>query len=162
MKTKHKHTIQLSRKELVQLQNIIKKGKHNARTVTRARILLLSHKGGGKDAMARMLGVNRTTIQDVRDRYRNKENGGLNRALYDAPRSGQPRKIDDMTEAHLVATACSTPPDGRERWTLEMLQRKLKKDKKKNVSTVAIWHHLNNREIKPWREKNVVHPYSNA
>ena len=156
MTTKYKHTIQLSSGELVQLQNIIKKGKHNARTTTRARILVLSHHGDGKDSIAKTLGVNRTTVQDVRDRYRAKENGGLDRALYDAPRSGQPRKIDDKMEAHLIAVACSTPPEGHDRWTLKLLQKRLKKDKKKNVSTVAIWHHLNDREIKPWREKNVV------
>jgi transposase len=157
MKTLHKHTIQLSRKEVVQLYSIIKKGKHNARTIIRARILLRSHKGFGKDVIAAELSINRTTVQDVRDRYRNKENGGLDRALYDAPRSGAPVKIDNTIESHLIAVACSTPPEGYDHWTLELLKERLRRDRDTSVSTVAIWHHLNNRQVKPWREKNVVH-----
>jgi transposase len=157
---KHKHTIQLSSKELGQIQSIIRRGKHGARVITRARILLLSHRGRSKDAIAAELEINRSTVQDVRNRYRE---GRLRRSLYDAPRPGQPPKLDDATEASLVAIACSQPPEGTHHWTLELLQEKMIEDKKVDtISTVAIWKHLKKRGLKPWREKNVVYPQSNA
>lgn len=152
------HTVQLSKKECTKLNTIIRRGTHNARTVTRARILLLSHEGGGKNTIANTLAINRSTVRDVRNRY---YEGGISRALYDAPRSGKPPKVDAGTEAHLVALACSDPPDGYERWTLALLQEQMRKDKKISLSTVSLWRHLVNRDIQPWREKNVVYPEDN-
>ena len=81
---KHKHTIQLSSKELGQIPSIIRRGRHGARVITRARILLLSYRGKSKDAIAAELEINRSTVQDVRNRYRE---GRLGRSLYDAPRA---------------------------------------------------------------------------
>lgn len=159
MKKEIQCTIKLSKRELKQLQDIKKKGKHSARTSTRTRVLLLSHRGIGKDALAAQLETGRSTVQHIRDRYRS---GGLEQALYDAPRSGQPPKITKEDEAFLVATACSSPPDGQDRWTLEFLRQKLRRDRKKQVSTVAIWYRLDNLGIKPWREKNVVHPVGHS
>jgi len=105
--------------------------------------------------MAVQLGLGRSTVQRTREHDRA---GGLNRALDDAPRPGQPPKLDDNAEAHLVAIACSDAPEGRDHWTLELLQERMIADKKvKTISTVAIWKHLKKRGIKPWREKNVVH-----
>jgi transposase len=157
---KHKHIIQLSSKELAQIRSIIRRGKHSARVITRARILLLSHRGMSKDAMAAELEINRSTVQDVRNRYRE---GRLGRSLYDAPRPGRPPKLDDATEAYLVAIACCEPPEGTQHWTLELLQERMMADKKvKTISTVAIWKHLCQRGLKPWREKHVVHSDHNA
>ncbi len=157
--TTHKHTVQLSKRELAELQNITRRGSHNTRTVTRARILLLSHTGNGKDVIAELLGVNRSTVRDVRNRY---HTGGIERALHDAPRSGKPGKIDATLEAHIVAIACSDPPEGRERWTLTLISERIKNEKRVTLSSVSIWRHLNSRDIKPWREKNVVHTEHNA
>jgi transposase len=158
--TTHKHTIQLSRAELAQLHHIIRKGKHNARVIIRAHILLQSHEGVSKDAIAERLGINRSTVQRIRDKYAE----GLATALYDAPRSGQPQKITDAGEAHLVALATSSPPKGRERWTLELLRKRMVHDGKapREITTVAVWKRLQARHIKPWREKNVVYPVSHA
>lgn len=159
MKKHHKHIIQLSKKEQECLKNIIQHGKHNARVITRARILILSHKGGGKDAIADKLDIVRSTVQRIRDQFRE---GGLDRALYDAPRSGQPPKITDDGEAHLVALATSAPPEGEERWTLELLKEQMVKDGKapQEITIVALWKRLTQRHIKPWREKNVVYSQS--
>jgi len=156
----HKRTIRLSDAEITKLQNITKKGEHNVREVTRARILLLSRKGESKNAIARRLETSRSTVQAVRSRF---HDGGIERALSDAPRPGAPKKITETVETHLVALACSKPPDGYDTWTLEMLQRELiAKKKVKRISTVAIWQHLDQRGIKPWREKNVVRTEAHA
>lgn len=159
MNTAHKHTIQLSRAELAHLQTIIRRGKHNTRVITRSRILLLSHTGFSKAAIAKQLAINQSTAQDVRDRFRA---GGTSRALYDAPRPGQPPKITDAGEAHLVALATSEPPEGTTRWTLELLRKQMVSDGKapREITTVALWRRLTARHIKPWREKNVVYPLS--
>lgn len=157
--TTHKHTIQLSKAELVYLQNIIRRGKRNVRVVFRARILLHSHQGESKDAIARRLGIGRSTVQRIRDKY---TRGGCDVALYDAPRPGQPKKITDAGEAHLVALATSDPPQGEEKWTLELLRKQMIQDGKapKEITTVALWKRLTERGLKPWREKNVVRPLS--
>jgi putative transposase len=157
---KHQHIIQLSRKEFTRIQSIIRRGKHGTRVITRARILLLSHRGKSKDAIVAELEITRSTVQDVRNRYRE---GRLGRSLYDAPRPGQPPTLDDTAEAYLVAIACSEPPQGTHHWTRERLQKRMIEDKQVNtISTVALWKHLKNRGIKPWREKNVVHPDAHA
>jgi len=152
--------IALTRAERATLRTLLKKGTHKARELTRARVLLKSADGMAQARIANDENVNRSTVKDVRDRFRE---GGLERALRDAPRSGQPRKLDDKAEAHLIALACSDAPEGRDHWTLELLQRQMIRDKKvKAISTVALWHRLKNRAVKPWREKNVVHPEGHA
>lgn len=160
MNKPHKHTIQLSDAELTQIKAITCKGKHNSRIVNRARVLQYTHAGTSKSTIARVLGIDERTVQRIRDHYRK---GKLKRALYDAPRTGQPRKLNDNAEAHLVALACSDPPPGREHWTLKLLQKKMIEDKKvTSISDVCILTYLQNRGIKPWREKNVVHTESYA
>ena len=152
--------ITLTRTERATLRTLLGKGRHSARELMRARVLLKSDDGISQIQIARDEDINRSTVKDVCGRFRE---GGLDRALYDAPRSGQPPKLDDKAEAHLVALACSDAPSGRDHWTLELLQQQMIKDKKvKTISTVALWHRLKNRKIKPWREKNVVHPEGHA
>jgi len=130
--------------------------KNSARVIRRAQVLLKSEQGLSDKQIADELSLSTTsTVERIRYRF---TEGGLERALYDAPRTGQPAKLTAKAEAYLIATACSNPPKGADHWTLELLQQKLIKDKKvKTISTVAIWKHLTNRGIKPWLEKNVVH-----
>jgi transposase len=152
---KNKHIIQLSEREEQQLQDIITCGTHNARVIARAHILLKSHKGYTDEVIVEHIGASRRTVQRTRKRY---HEGGLERTLYDAPRPGAPTKLCARAEAYLVALACSNAPEGRDHWTLEMLQERLVQDSVvSSISTVAIWYHLKDRGIKPWQEKNVVH-----
>lgn len=153
-KYQQKQIITLSGQQLRQLRAILQKGRHAVRTVNRAKILLKSNAGWNDERIAVWLGISKSTVERVRYRF---ADGGLDRALEDAPRTGQPRKIDDTDEAHLIAIACSDAPMGHTHWTLELLQERLWRDRKKSVSTVAIWMRLDARGIKPWREKNVVH-----
>lgn len=150
----------LSSRQKRHLQDITKKGKSNAHSIIRARVLLKSA-GGWKDAdIAEYAGVSVRTIENIRARY---AQGGIDRALYDAPRSGQPPKLDDKAEAHLAAIACSDPPKGTDHWTLELLKKQMIRDRQVTaISTVTLWNRLQIRGIKPWREKNVVHSQRNA
>ncbi len=149
-----KHTVTLSGREKKILKEITGKGKSSARIIKRAYILLKTDRKETDEAIAGEMNINKRTVQRVRTNF---VAGGLKSALYDAPRTGQPAKLNDKSEAHLIAVACSDPPKGRNRWTLELLQKRMIRDKKvKTISTVAIWSYLTNRGIKPWLEKNVV------
>lgn len=53
-----------------------------------------------------------------------KADEGLERALIELARPGQKRKLDERAEAHLVAIACSDPPEGHAHWTLKLLADK--------------------------------------
>lgn len=122
--------IRLSKEERRQLKALISKGVSPARVQTRARILLMAaersvgSRGGSRrrtnsnQAIAETLQVSARTVSRVRQRF---VNGGLETALYDRPRSGRPVEIDGEAEAKLTMLACSAPPEGRRRWTLQLL-----------------------------------------
>ena len=63
-----------------------------------------------------------TTVERVRKRFVEE---GLEEALSERPRPGATRKLDGHQEAYLVALACSDPPEGKKRWTMQMLADKL-------------------------------------
>jgi transposase len=84
----------------------------------RARVLLKADEGVGETQIAQALDIHRRTGEKVRQRYCE---SGLERALHEKPRPGAQRKFDGKQEAHLIAVACSTPPDGRAHWTLKLL-----------------------------------------
>lgn len=109
-----------------QLEHVIHAGHTTASVHARARILLLtddSQQQHRTDAdIAASLQVPHSTVVRVRKRYLD---AGLDAVLQDKPRSGQPPKITGEVEAHLTVLACSTPPDGQERWTLRLLADRL-------------------------------------
>ncbi|MFX8601254.1 helix-turn-helix domain-containing protein, partial [Acinetobacter baumannii] len=81
-------------------------------------ILLAADAGIGDGAIARTLAVGSSTVYRTKRRF---VLGNLEAALSEEPRPGARRKLSGKEEALLVATACSTPPEGRARWTLELL-----------------------------------------
>jgi transposase len=118
--------ITLTEKERTELLQLIKSGKHSARVLGRARIVLLLDRSQGQkiklkevaDAMLTSIG----TVSNVKRRYLK---GGLEQGLHDRPRPGAKPKIDGEVEAHLIALVCSDPPEGQVRWTLRLLADKL-------------------------------------
>lgn len=100
------------------LQTFRSKGVHLAREVNRAHVLLALDSGASEAAICQVLGLGRTALWRTRAAYRQ---GGLEYALHDEPRSGQPRKYQTDQEAEVVALACSAPPGGRKRWTIRLL-----------------------------------------
>lgn len=123
--TKRKH-INLTAEERKELEELIKTGKAANRENSRARALLLLDRSQGKARKIKEVVetalVSQGTVANLKRRY---FEGGLGRALYDLPRPGAKPIIDGSTEAHLIALACSKPPDGRERWTLRLLADRL-------------------------------------
>jgi transposase len=110
--------VTLTDDERTQLHDLIKKGQTAARRLTRAHILLHADAGRSDQAIAEALHVGRATVARIRKRF---VEGNLERALSEAPRPGAAAKLDGKQQALLIATACSTPPAGRARWTLRLL-----------------------------------------
>jgi transposase len=113
--------IKLRKSEKTALNKIIKKGNINAREYTRARVLLLSSEGEPPLFVARALSITKKTIQNIKERFLE---GGLERALYDLPRSGQPTKFNGKHRANITALACTDAPEGYAKWSLTLLADK--------------------------------------
>ena len=118
---KKKYIIDLSAEEREQLSPLVRRGKHSSRKVTRARILLLAADGATDEQIVAALCCGINTVERTRRRF---VETGLD-CLNERPRRGQARKLTGKQEAHLVAVACSTPPEGRARWTLSLLADKV-------------------------------------
>jgi transposase len=122
------HVVVLPEPERARLHTLIGQGTAPARALAHARILLKANQGeagpGWTDrAIAAALEVHHTTVARVRQQY---AAGGLEAAVdRKAPEREYRRKLDGQQEAHLVALACSTPPEGRKRWTLRLLADRL-------------------------------------
>ena len=114
--------VKLTDNEIGSLTSLLTRGATSARTITRARILDLLHRGQRPSAIAATLQVTPQTVFNIKRRYVTE---GLDSALCDRPRAGRPIRIDGKQRAQLTALACSTPPEGRARWTLRLLADKV-------------------------------------
>lgn len=117
-----KYVVDLTREERTDLKKQLQSGKARARRMYRARILLLADEGRTDEEIVRALHVGRSTVERTRMRF---VEGGVERALTERPRPGKPRLLNGKQEAYLVALACSDPPEGRARWTMQLLADKL-------------------------------------
>jgi transposase len=139
-----KYHVQLSKADRQELERLIHRGETSARTQTRARILLLSDENQTKEMstkeIASALLCSLPTITHIRQKY---VEGGVENALYDQPRPGAVPKITGEIEAQLTLLACSSPPEGRVRWTLQLLADKLIELKLlDSISDVAVMKRL--------------------
>jgi putative transposase len=139
--------INLSADERSFLENLIRTGSAPARVIARARVLLLADQSLGhqrKDAeVAQAVMVHKQTVYNVRKRF---ADFGLDGALYEKPRPGAVPKITGDIEAQLVVLACSDPPEGHSRWTLQLLADKLVElQLVESISYVAVHRRLKKR-----------------
>jgi transposase len=116
------HHIVLSNEEYLQLRRYVQGGHKSARAINRARILLFADLGMTDEDIATTLGLSMATIYRVRKNY---DTSGLAVALAEKARRGAPAKLDGRAEATLTMLACSAPPEGYGRWTLQLLADKL-------------------------------------
>ena len=114
--------VRLNEEEREDLIRYLRRGKSSARSLTRARILLLTDEERDDKEIAEALKMSKSTANRIRKRYCE---GGLEFALHEKARSGAPSKIDGRIEAKLTRIACSEPPDGRSKWTVRLLADKL-------------------------------------
>jgi transposase len=120
-----KHEIKLTPKERKRLLSMVTKGINQAAVIRRAHILLKSDEGKTDRDISELLYVNEDTVRNTRVRFCQE---GLEVALHDKPHPPREPALDTQQEAYLVAVACSDPPAGRERWTMELLAQRLIED----------------------------------
>lgn len=118
-----KFIVDLSDAEVEELETMLRSGKHAARKLTRARILLQIHQGNSDRTVARNLGIGLSTVERTREKL--VEAVSVEAALQDRPHPAKPRKLDGKAEAFLIATACSDAPEGRAKWTMQLLADRL-------------------------------------
>lgn len=110
----------LSEVDRAAINGIRMKGLHQAREVNRAHVLASLDQGVPEAQIMAVLGIGRTAVWRTRAAYLQ---GGVDLAVFDVARSGRPPQYDTDAEARVTALACTTPPEGRQRWTLVELER---------------------------------------
>jgi transposase len=145
-----RYRVELSQAEREQLGEMLRGGHHAARKLKRAQILLAADSGVTDAAIATSVSVGESTVYRTKRRF---VEGNIELALSEEPRTGPPRKLSGKEEALLVATACSNPPQGRARWTLELLADEMVKlTDHSELSRETVRRRLAENELKPWRQ----------
>jgi hypothetical protein len=124
-----KYRVKLTQEEVIELSSIIKKGLHTTQTSRAAYVLLNCDEGNyslGKSSNAQICEVLKVGMRTI-DRIKKKcVEGGIDRALERAESTRiYDKKIDGDAEAKLVALCCSSPPEGRTKWTVRLLADKM-------------------------------------
>ena len=112
----------LAESELSMIDQLLRKGKESARKLTRARVLQSLHRQQAPQHIQQSLGVSIGTVYNLKKRYFQQ---GLQAAIGEKARSGQPRKVTQPVAAHITRIACSQAPDGRTRWTASLINQRL-------------------------------------
>ena len=144
-----RYRVELSQTERSELTALLSGGKHAARKLKRAQILLAADVGASDDEIATNVGVGGSTVYRTKRRF---VLGNLEAALSEEPRPGADRKLSGKEEALLLATACSRPPQSRARWTLELLAGAMVKlTEHEDLSRETVRRRLAENDLKPWR-----------
>ena len=145
-----RYRVDLSQAERDQLTALLNGGKHPARKLKRAQILLAADAGIGDDWIAASISVSGSTVYRTKRRF---VEGNVELALSEEARPGATRKLAGREEALLVATACSSPPQGRARWTLDLLAGEMVKlTAHQTLSRETVRRRLAENELKPWQK----------
>lgn len=146
-----RYRVDLSEAERATLAAILSGGKHAVRKIKRAQILLAADAGIDDAAIASSLSVGGSTVYRTKRRF---VEGNLELALNEEPRPGAPRKLSGKETALLVATACSSPPAGRKRWTLKLLaDAMVELTDHEELSHETVRRRMAEDDLKPWLRK---------
>ena len=113
--------VTLTDEERSTLEDFVHRGKANARTLTRARLLLKSADGWSTAELAAAFDVCQAPVTNVRGRF---AHGGLEAVLHDKVQLHRRSALSGLQTAHLIAVACSPSPDGHGYWTVRLLAQK--------------------------------------
>ena len=145
------YIVELSAAEREQLQAMVSAGSCAVRKLKRAQVLLAAERGAGDAQVASMVGVGTSTVYRTKRRLVEE---GLEAALSELPRPGAARKLTGQEDALLVAIACSAPPQGRARWTLELLADALVQcTEHSTLSRETVRRRLHEQQLKPWQKR---------
>lgn len=145
------YIVDLTQEERKELERVVRGGTKLVRDVKRAQILLNATDGLTDQQNAAAVRVGTSTVFRTKRRF---VEGGIGEAIYDSPRPGAGRKLTGSEEALLIATACSSPPKGRARWTLDLLAGQVVQlTGHDSISRATIGRRLAENELKPWQKK---------
>ena len=145
-----RYRVELSQAEREQLNEMLSGGKHAARKLKRAQILLAADSAVGDAVIAASVSVGESTVYRTKRRF---VEGNLDLALSEETRPGSGRKLTGKEEALLIATACSSPPEGRARWTLELLAGEMaRRTEHAELSRETVRRRLKENKLKPWQQ----------
>jgi len=123
------NVINLGETERKQLENFAKNGVHNAHLITRAKTILALDRSNKKDHLrinriCEQVSLSRQAVNEIRKAFlqANSIEEFLTRKKRETP--PVPAKITGEVEAHIIALACSEPPEGYARWTVRLLAAK--------------------------------------
>jgi len=136
------------------LDALLSSGVQQVRVVLRALAIRQMAVGASAAEAAKMVRLTPKAVRSIARRYRE---GGLDRALYEKARPGKKPLLDDSAQQRVVAMVCGKPPAGIARWNVRLIAEEAVRRKlvpKLGRETVRML--LQNHELKPWREKNVV------
>jgi putative transposase len=115
------HPVEVTDDERARLEDLTRRGAASARRIRRARVLLLAAAGLPDRRVAEGAGCCVATVANPRRRFAAERLG----ALEERPRPGAAPALDGRATATLVGLACTTPPLGRAKWTMQLLADKL-------------------------------------
>ena len=146
--------VKLSAAKKRQLAELLGAGVQPVRVIKRAQSLRLLAAGQSPPQAGRSVGLTAKGVRDIGWRYLEQ---GLSAALYDRPRSGAPPRFQARQKQRIIAMVCTEPPEGRARWTVRLIaEEAVKRKLVPPIGRESIRILLENHDLKPWREKNVV------
>jgi len=154
-----KYRIKLVQDEVKELGSIIKKGSHSTQTYRAAYVLLNCDEGEyslGKSTNVQICEVLKIGMRTI-DRIKKKcVEGGIDRALERAESTRiYDKKIDGDVEAKIVALCCSSPPEGRAKWTVRLLADKMVElEYVDSISHVSVHNVLKKTSLNPGKSKD--------
>ena len=147
--------VRLPKRHRTKLDNLLSGGIQQVRVVLRALALTQLHEGKPASEVAANLRLNPKTVREIGRRYLET---GLHQALYDKQRPGAATLLEPSQSQRSVAMVCADPPQGYARWTVRMVaQEAVKRKLVPRVGRETIRILLQDHDLQPWREKNVVH-----
>ena len=147
--------VEVTTKDQKALRKLLRGGVQQVRVVLRAMALSQLAKGVSAPRIAGVVPLTPQAIRKIGHRYRQ---GGLEEALYEKQRPGAAELLQDSQKQRIIAMVCSQPPDGQTRWTVRLVaQEAVKKKLVPRAGRETIRVLLPSHDLKPWREKNVVH-----
>lgn len=155
MPTHPRVQVELGKREKTKIGEMLNKGREAARVLRRALVLRQLDQGQTVTKVAQQVGLARKTVRAIGRRYQEE---GLESALSEKPRPGQPRLLTTSQSQRIVAMVCGPPPEGQARWSVrlivqEAVKRKLVATVGRETIRILLQHH----DLKPWREKKLVH-----
>ena len=146
--------VQLRERERRQIAQMLTKGRESVRVLRRALILRQLDQGQRVAEVAANVGAGATTVRAIARRY---EEEGLDAALYEKPRPGKARTLNQGQGQRIIAMVCGPAPAGRARWSVRLIaEEAVKRRLAPKVGRETIRILLQSHDLKPWREKKLV------